>query len=228
MSTLHSRISALVPKMPGWCSPEKANDLALAVIKMRGLPSAEVGVFAGRSCIPMAMAHQDMNAGMVLAIDPWDKFAATEGYDDVNAKWWGGLDHEAIYQQFLAYIKAEGLTNYVSVHRKKSDDVQLPDELGVAHLDGQHTDQTIKDVEKYASRVVVGGFVFVDDINWSGGGVGRAVEKLLTMGFVRLFDRDTGAMFQRVPKKISAGPAKVSKKRGRKKGSKNKVQPLAA
>jgi predicted O-methyltransferase YrrM len=194
---LQQRITALVPKMPGWCTPEKANDLALAVLKMRGLPSVEVGVFAGRSCIGMAMAHQQLGAGKIYAIDPWDKFASTEGYDDVNAAWWGALDHEAIYQQFLAYIKTENVGEFVDVQRKRSDDAQAPEQLGLAHLDGQHTDQTIKDVEKYASRVVKGGFVFLDDINWSGGGVARAMDVLLTMGFVKLFDRDTGAMFQR-------------------------------
>jgi predicted O-methyltransferase YrrM len=194
---LTQRITALVPKMPGWCTPEKANDLALAVLKMRGLPSAEVGVFAGRSCIGMAMAHQQLGAGKIYAIDPWDKFAATEGYDDVNAAWWGALDHEAIYQQFLAYIKTENVGDFIDVQRKRSDDAQVPDELGVAHLDGQHTDQTTKDVQKYATRVVKGGFVFLDDIQWAGGGVARAMDVLLAMGFVKLFDRDTGAMFQR-------------------------------
>ena len=155
---------------------------------------------------------------MVYAIDPWDKVAAAEGYEEVNANWWGSLDHESIYQQFLAYIQAGGLTKYVNVQRQRSDYAQVPDELGLAHLDGQHTDQTIKDVEKYASRVVVGGFVFLDDIHWSGGGVERAMERLLKMGFKQLFVRDTGAMFQREsrPEVVPVKPSKkVSKKRGR-------------
>jgi hypothetical protein len=46
--------------------------------------------------------------------------------------------------------------------------------------------------------VRVGGLLFADDLNWTGGGVLRAVAKLKTMGFIELYRLDTGAMFQRV------------------------------
>jgi len=37
----------------------------------------------------------------------------------------------------------------------------------------------------------------MDDIAWVGGGVRRAVDVLEALGFVRLYDIGTGAMFQR-------------------------------
>lgn len=214
MSTLNSRIAAIVPTITGWCSVEKAQDLALAVIKSRSSISIEVGVWAGRSVAPMAMAHQEQNHGVVWAIDPWSPAVAAEGYDKVNADWWGSQNHELVYQNFLAMLKASGIEQFVKVIRKKSDDVDPPDGVGCLHLDGKHTDQTVRDVERYATKVIPGGFCYVDDIHWSGGGVERGVEKLLSLGFVKLFDRDTGAMFQRVDQKT------VAKKKGWPKGKK--------
>jgi predicted O-methyltransferase YrrM len=217
MSNLQAKIAAIVPTITGWCTPEKAQDLALAIIKSRSSVTVEIGVWGGRSAIPMALAHTEQKHGIVWAIDPWSPQASTEGYDTVNANWWGSQNHEAVYQGFLLSLKAAGVEQYVKVIRQKSDDVEPPEKIDVLHIDGQHTDQAVKDVERFASRVVPSGFVFVDDIQWSGGGVGRAVERLLAMGFVKVFDRDTGAMFQRQekPAPVKRGPYK--KKRRKKK-----------
>lgn len=204
--------------MDGWCSVEKANDLALAVIKLRAAVTVEVGVYGGRSVAPMALACAEQDFGVVWAIDPWDQKASAEGYDPVNANWWGNLDHEMIYQRFLAHLKANGLERFVKIIRKRSDDVEPPKVLDIFHLDGQHTDQAVKDIERFAPNIRAGGFCFVDDIQWSGGGVGRAVDKLMGMGFVKLFDRDTGAMFQRE----TAKPSAPKKKGGWPKGKKRK------
>ena len=194
---LSARIAALVPTVTGWCSVEKANDLALAIIKLRATVSVEIGVWGGRSCLPMAMAHQEQDHGVVWAIDPWSPGASVVGYDKANADWWGAQNHEAVYQSFLANLKLNGLEKYVHVIRNKSDDVDPPGVIDLLHSDGQHTEQAVRDVERFASRVRPGGFVFCDDIHWSGGGVERSVAKLLTMGFKQIFTRDTGAMFQR-------------------------------
>lgn len=210
MSNLQAKIAAIVPTITGWCSVEKGQDLALAVIKTKSAVTVEIGCWGGRSLIPMAMAHAEQQAGIVWAIDPWSPQASTEGYDTVNANWWGSQNHEAVYQGFLLSLKTTGVEQYVKVVRQKSDDVEPPPAIDVLHLDGQHTDQAVKDIARFAPAVVPKGFVFIDDIGWSGGGVGRAVEKLLTMGFVKVFDRDTGAMFQRQEK-----PAAPAKRRGR-------------
>jgi len=216
MSTLNQRIAELIPTMGGWCSVQKAQELALAVLKSKAQVVVELGVFEGRSCLPVAMALKEQGSGVIWAIDPWSNESAKEGYDGENEKWWGSVDLESVHQKFLSHIEKTGVHDYVRVLRRKSDDVIPPHEIDLLHLDGQHTDQTIKDVERYASKVKCGGFVFVDDLQWVGGGVGRAVEKLLTMGFVKLFDRDTGAMFERVPmnrKHVKKAAAKKRKKK---------------
>lgn len=216
MSNLQSKIAATVPNMGGWCSVQKANDLALAVIKLKADVTVEIGVLDGRSLIPMAMAHAEQQHGIVWAIDPWSVAASVEHQNAANSEWWGKLDHEASHQRFLGHIATHGLGNYVKVIRQKSDDVEPPECVDLLHIDGSHSVQAIRDVERFASRVRVGGYVFADDIHWEGGMVEKAVDKLLTMGFVKIFDRDTGAMFQRVPAKVAP------KRRGRPPGKKVK------
>lgn len=220
MSTLHSRISALLNgpmKGQGWCTPEKGNDLALAVIKTKAQVVVEIGVFFGSSLLPMAMACAEQGHGVVWAIDPWSRDAAIEGYDGVNADWWGNkVDLESVYQTFLMHLKVQGVEKYVKVVRARSDDVEPPPEIDILNVDGQHTDQASRDVERYASRVKLNGFCYMDDIDGWYGAPARAVEKLIALGFVKLFNRDTGAMFQRI-----SVPVK-KKKQGRPIGSRNK------
>jgi len=199
VSNLNQRIEALIPTVGGWCSVQKAQELALAVLKIKAQVVIELGVFEGRSLLGMAMAMKEQGSGIVWAVDPWAKEPATEGYDKVNADWWGSVDFEGVHQRFLGHLEKAGVKDFVRVIRRKSDDVIPPHEICMVHLDGQHTDQAIKDVERFAPNIRQGGYIWVDDINWSGGGVARAVEKLKTMGFVHRFDRDTGAMFERVP-----------------------------
>ena len=75
-----------------------------------------------------------------------------------------------------------------------------PKHVQVLVVDGNHGPDSIADVEKWAPRVVRNGYVYMDDLNWTGGAVQRAVERLKTFGFEHMFDRDTGAFFQRTSK----------------------------
>jgi len=202
-------ISANVPTMDGWCSVEKALALANAII---GLPrelsavTVEIGVFGGRSLIPMALAHADMQHGIVWGIDPWQPKESIIGQDEANAQWWGACDHDRIRNNFLGHVTRLGLAKYINVIRARSDDVEPPPVIGILHSDGNHGPQAIRDVERFASHVAVGGFCFLDDLHWEGGNVERAEAKLLAMGFRKTRPIDTGAIFQRVaePKKKKA------------------------
>lgn len=198
----------------GWCTPEKGIDLAMAILKMRASVVFEVGTFLGSSLIPQAMACAEQDHGLVYAVDPWSREAGIEGYDGENLKWWGNLNYEEIYEKFLANVKAAGVEKYVRVLRQKSDDVEVPDALDVLSIDGQHTDQASRDVERFASKVVPSGYVFMDDIVGWNGAPARAAEKLVAMGFTKLFNRDTGAMYQRdEAKRLPTREAKALAKR---------------
>lgn len=220
MSNLQGKINALLAgsmKGQGWCTPEKGWDLAMAVIKTKAEVSVEIGVLYGSSLLPLALAHAEQDHGVVYAIDPWTREAGTDGYDGKNLEWWGSLDYENIYRTFLYNLKANGVEKYVKVLRQKSDDVEVPDKIDCLHIDGQHTDQASRDVERFAPRVGSGKFCFVDDISGWNGAPARAVERLMTFGYTKLFERGTGAMFQRTPP-----PVVRQKKRGRPPGKKIK------
>ncbi len=73
-------------------------------------------------------------------------------------------------------------------------------EIDLLHIDGQHTEQAVKDVDRFARNVRRGGICCMDDIEWANDGdqqVKAAVERLKELGFVEKYPVGTGAMFVR-------------------------------
>lgn len=193
------QLESILPSLPGWCELPKATDLVSTVIALRPNTVVEIGVFGGKSLIPMALACQALGSGKVIGIDPWSAAASAEGYEGANKEWWTTkVDHDAIYHRFCTALLNLGLTEkHVEIFRKKSDDVTPPEVIDLLHVDGQHTDQALRDVERFATKVRCGGFCFTDDDNWSGGGPAAACKRLLEIGFVPLYKSGTGTAFQR-------------------------------
>lgn len=185
-------------KIEGWCSLAKAYDLAAAVLTLRPEVCVEIGVFGGMSLIPIAMALNAVGHGQVIGIDPWDPVESIKGMTGENLKWWQNLDHEAIFRGFNEAVIAEGVSNQVVVLRQTSNSVKVPKVIDFFHCDGNHGEQAFKDIKRFGAKVRVGGLVYCDDIGWEGGAVGRGVRWLVDRGFVQIYARDTGAMFQRV------------------------------
>lgn len=187
------------PVKHGWCSIAKAHTLAAAVLALRPDLSLEVGVWGGRSFIPIALAHKEIGKGVVIGIDPWSPQASVEGQvHEADRKHWGAADHESVYVDFMSHIARLELGNCVRILRSKSDDVPPPDGIGLLHSDGNHGPQAIKDVERFAPKVKAGGLAFLDDLGWSGDYVLESSKRLLKLGFAELFKMDTGGMYQRV------------------------------
>ena len=189
---------ASTPEPPGWTTPAAAKIFASCVIALRPQVIVEIGVFGGRATIPIALALREVGTGVITAIDPWSKEASVKGMDGDNLTWWGNLDHEAIYQEFTKKVRELGVQNCVKVVRKTSDDAEVPDGIGVCLVDGNHSEQAIKDVARYCSKVIIGGLVYLDDLNWVGGKVKQAETNLLRMGFTQLYTLGTGGMYQRI------------------------------
>lgn len=199
MSDLFSKIAFVVPKIGGWCSVDKAQALAATVLTLRHEVTLEIGVLEGRSLIPMAMAHQQIGRGKVIGVDAWDAAASREGQvNQADAKFWGELDHKPLYERFIQNLEKAKVREVVEVHWMRSQDFPAPDDIGVLHLDGNHGEQAYHDVCKFGTHVVKGGFCFLDDLNWSGGGVLRAEAALIGMSYKKLYHMDTGAMYQRL------------------------------
>lgn len=199
MIELFNQIADVQPKLPGWCPPEKASILASIVLCYRPALSVEIGIYGGSSFIPIALAHKAIGTGMALGIEPWDKKAAIEAQTtNEDRAWWDGQDLDGLCSMFMNKLHDLGLDNVTKIIRRKSDDVDVPPQIGLLHVDGAHSDQAVRDTVRFGQQVMIGGFVVMDDENWKGGGVQRAILRLTQMGFKRLYPIGTGAVFQRV------------------------------
>lgn len=187
----------------GWTSSNKAHALASAVLTLRPDISVEVGVWAGKGMISLAIAHKYITKGMVYGVDPYSAEASVEGQvNDQDKKWWGDADHQKFYDLAKSHIIGFEVQNSCQIVRKKSDDFDVPDNIGVLVLDGNHGEQSIRDVRRYAPKVKLGGVLFADDLHWSGSAVEKAVSLLPEIGFQELYrvekNGESWGAFQRI------------------------------
>ena len=188
MTNLFQTIAKVQPTLPGWCSPEKAITLASIIVAYRPEYSMEIGIFGGSSFIPMALAHQAIHHGNVIGIEPWSReIAIASQTEEASRKWWSELDYPALEGNFRATLDHLGLKPWTTIIKSKSTNVEPWHDLGLLHVDGAHDDTAIADVLRFATRVQMGGFVVMDDLQWTGGGVIKAEQSLLERGFKRLY-----------------------------------------
>lgn len=168
---LHTKINHIV-QLHGWCPLEKAQFLANLVVDYNVQTVVEVGIFAGRSLIAMAMACQSKGSGVCWGIDPWVSTAAIEGTNDpANDKWWQQCDLEQIYRWFIEAVLRFGLTKECRWFRMRSDEVAslfADGSVDLVHIDGNHSEEmSTKDVELWFPKLKPrSSFVCIDDINW--------------------------------------------------------------
>lgn len=200
MTSIFQQIETIKsPPYHGWCSIAKGQTLAALVLALRPKVCVEIGVWGGMSLFPMALAIKELGTGIVWGIDPWAASASVVGQvHAADQDFWGKqAPHDLVYADFMKRLDEFGIQNCVRVIRSKSDDVEPPSEIGLLHIDGNHSDQAVKDVTRFAPNCPTGAICVMDDIGWSGGGVERAVAKLQSMGWRRLYSLEAGAVYQR-------------------------------
>lgn len=198
MTNLFQTIAELVPRCHGWATVEKAFTLAGAVLALRPEVIVEIGVWGGRSLLPLGLAAKEIGQCKVIGVDPWTPSASIQGQQNANLKWWGEQPHEQVYFDFIEKRGQLGLNEVIKIERMTSDYFDPPKQIGILHLDGNHGPQAIKDAEKFGPLVQFGGFCFLDDLHWEGGNVLNALDLLRRVGFVELFRLDAGSMMQRI------------------------------
>jgi hypothetical protein len=197
-SELFSQIETMIPKMGGWATPLKCCEFASIILGTRPNITVELGTWCGRGAFSMALAHRFVGSGRVIAVDPWSAPAAAEGQDGENEKWWNDQSkHDYAHAEFMRGKMELGIEQYVHVYRETSAKAPLPDQCGLLIIDGNHGPQAIKDVERWAPIVTRSGYVYLDDMNWSGGAVAEAGKLLLKMGFSPMWARDEGMFYRR-------------------------------
>ena len=209
LARLMDEIAGTYQEGGDWCSLEKAQTLAAIVVALRPAVICEIGVWMGGSLIPMAMALRtlreiDDSAGRVLeshrviAIDAWSPEASCVGQGDRDAVWWASVDHEAALETFRRRLTQHRVAGLCEVVRARSDNAQVPARIDLLHVDGNHAEQALRDVQRFAPSVPVGGILVLDDVAWQGGHVRRAYESAIRGGFRAMYPLGTGTVMQRI------------------------------
>ena len=181
------------PKLLGWSTQRKAHALAAITLGLRPAIAVDIGSYSGRSVVPVVLAMKEVSHGKVIAIDAWDAITAADGYGEKNAMWWKTSSNlTGARAQLQDMVKATAASAIVQIEAKRSDNVTVPEIIDLLHIDGQHTtEQATRDVDRFASKVRIGGVCVMDGIGFCEEDgvktVGPAVERLLELGFVELY-----------------------------------------
>ncbi len=161
----------VIESLPGWCTAIKAARLFSLVKESNSQLTIELGVFGGRSLIPMALAHKEKGSGFVIGVDAWKASVATEGTNDpANDEFWRNLNHTDIYRSCQEGIYKYGVEDYCDTLRLKSHSVALllADNIcDIIHQDSNHNVETITDeLKMWVPKLKVGGYWIADDTDW--------------------------------------------------------------
>jgi predicted O-methyltransferase YrrM len=167
--TLKEGITNAVNSLEGWTTPERALEMAELILEHKPKIVVELGVFGGRSLIPMAMALRHSNhGGKIFGVDPWKIEAALEAENEKNREWWKGIDLEQIRRGAVNAIWAHLLDPWAVILQTSSQyaaDVWAV--IDILNIDGNHSEiASCRDVELYLPKVPIGGFIWMDDCDW--------------------------------------------------------------
>lgn len=172
---------AYMSELEGWCAEQKAGMLIDLVLKSKPEIIVEIGVWGGKSLIPMACALKANKKGTIFGIDPWSANASVDGVtNQSNKAWWESIDHEAIMWGLIDKIGKFNLIDQIQLIKGTSKDVDPIYEIDILHIDGNHTDEaSYLDVTKWVPLVKQGGLIIVDDLTWSENGITSSQERSL-------------------------------------------------
>lgn len=163
--------------LEGWCSQAKGSILIDLIYMLKPKVVVEIGVWGGKSLIPMAIAIKENKQGKVYGIDPWDNNSSIKGMEGVNKEWWGKVDHKQVYTGLIEHIRKLELDSYITLIKKESKDAPEISNIDFLHIDGNHSEEaSYFDVCKWVPLVSEGGIIVFDDTTW--GTTKRAVEFL--------------------------------------------------
>lgn len=174
-----SVIEASATQLEGWCSSAKAAMLFALVREYQPITAVEIGIYGGRSIVPIALALQENRAGTVTGIETWTTAGSTKFRTNIaNDFHWAITDYTAIKRSFFRFVLENELLDVIRVVEASSDRASsLIDTMDFIHIDGGHsTFGAALDIVTYVSKVRTGGIVVFDDIDWPT--TGPAVEIL--------------------------------------------------
>lgn len=175
----------------GWCTVEKAKKIIELVQQKVPNLSVELGVYAGRSLLPLTVACKHYNPNSkVIGIDAWSKDASLEGKNnEENDEWWEKIDYNFFMNYTIELLKRFNSFDITELWREKSVDVasKFSDEsIDILHQDSNHSEEvSCSEVELYWNKLVHGGYWIFDDTNWST--TQKAQNLLISKGYTEIF-----------------------------------------
>jgi cephalosporin hydroxylase len=163
-------LKEIIESLDGWCSLEKANLMHNLVLENKPNLIVELGVYGGRSLVPMALAQLENGVGIIKGIDPWSVDASLEGNHTVQSiGGWKGVNYSYIYERCSKAIIDYKLTNCELLRMKSQEAINLFDDnsIDILHQDGNHSEElTCMEVELYMPKLKSGGYWISDDVNF--------------------------------------------------------------
>ncbi len=159
----------LMNQLDGWCSFEKAAVLIDAILKLQPETIVEIGVYGGKSLVPMAYALEILGKGHIYGIDPWEASESLKGIKNPSSEhFWGVyVDYEAVMQNLINKILQFNLQYRITLIKSTSLGAPSIENIGILHIDGNHSDEaSYIDVTKWTPLVKKGGLIILDDITW--------------------------------------------------------------
>jgi len=166
-------LSTIPIDIGGGCSLHKAEYLVNLIIKNNLTTCVEIGVYRGRSLIPMIVATSYIN-GYVYGIDPYTNQHMQQKNlpDDVKnivSRFIQTCDLEFIYKNLTRSLSSSPFFNYRLIRNPSSLSCPLlPSSINLLHIDGNHdTSSVINDISSYIPLVSSDGFIIMSATNWS-------------------------------------------------------------
>lgn len=199
---LKSIVDAIPVDFGGGCPLSKSFLMAYIALKYDLKNYVEIGVYMGRSFLPMAHTIK-LIGGKAYGIDPYDSDTAKE-FDLAEDKrrkvneFLDTLDFPKMYQNVFDLCLKLNLDDCSEIIREKSSRAARHfqrDSIDMLHIDGNHdTKYVMEDVDLYFPLVRDGGFIVVDDIDWDS--VKPAYRKLQELCDI-VFDKGSYAILRK-------------------------------
>jgi hypothetical protein len=148
----------------GWSTEIKLTKLVKYILSRKPKVIVEVGVYLGRSFFPLYWAGQEVGAE-VCGVDPFCLKAATFGQEGEDLSFWGKLDYEWMWSDFMAEVNK--LPKPPHIRRVQSRLVEDIDKIDFLHIDGNHSAfESLHDLHHWLPKMNAGGLVIFDDCDW--------------------------------------------------------------
>ena len=161
---------ALSQSVYGWCSDEKAAAFAQLVLDIQPEVCVELGVFGGKSLLPVAAALKAIGKGVVIGIDPFDGEIVSKSYDPIldsdDVAYWAQVDFKGLTSHLAGQIRKHALNEHVLLINNTSDaSISLLPPIDILYIDGCLTEAaSSQDASLYLPLVKKGGYIWVSNV----------------------------------------------------------------